>query len=521
MSSDEAQKEREAIMTESDPTGDGSGRTPIEPAIDASSKHLPTITAAALEALAAANVPPRLFMYGGLPVRLEARDGRTELRRLTEDRMRYELARSAHWFRTTDSGRVDAMPPKAVVQDVLADPALPLPSLDAIVRSPVFGPDGHIQTTPGYHASSRTYYFSAGLNIPQVSETPSSTELTQARHLLVRELLVDFPFVSDSDRAHAVTLLLLPFGRNLIEGPTPLHLIEKPAPGTGATLLINLASLIATGEEAHLMTETRSEDEWRKRITAALLGSPTMITIDNVKRPLDSAALSSALTALFWSDRRLGVSENVALPVRTAWAATGNNPVLSHEMARRTIRIRIDAKRDQPELRETFKHPDLTDWVKRNRSELVWALLTLVCGWIANGRPIDPGVRRLGSYESWTDVIGGILHSAEIPGFLENRAEFYSESDIEGEGLRSLVDAWEGEFGDRAVGVSELWQLIDAKDLPIELGDGKERSQKTKLGIHLKQLRDRQFGELRIVASGKLNGAQQWRLEPVNLDEPE
>jgi putative DNA primase/helicase len=42
----------------------------------------------------------------------------------------------------------------------------------------------------------------------------------------------------------------------------------------------------------------------------------------------------------------------------------------------------------------------------------------------------------LGSFESWAGVLGGILHVAGIPGFLDNAAEFYKRSDAEGEKAR-------------------------------------------------------------------------------------
>ena len=41
---------------------------------------------------------------------------------------------------------------------MLAMPDIFLPVLERIVEAPVFGPDGTIETTPGYHAGSRTYY---------------------------------------------------------------------------------------------------------------------------------------------------------------------------------------------------------------------------------------------------------------------------------------------------------------------------------------------------------------------------
>lgn len=57
-----------------------------------------------------------------------------------------------------------------------------------------------------------------------------------------------------------------------------------------------------------------------------------MVLIDNLRHELDASALAAALTAPFWEDRILGVSEMVRLPIRCTWIATGNNPAFSNEM---------------------------------------------------------------------------------------------------------------------------------------------------------------------------------------------
>jgi hypothetical protein len=90
----------------------------------------------------------------------------------------------------------------------------------------------------------------------------------------------------------------------MIDGPTPLHLIEKPSPGTGATLMVDVIATIHTGCGASVMTEGRDDEEWRKRITAKLRQIPSLVLIDNLRAELDSAALAAALTAPFWEDRR-------------------------------------------------------------------------------------------------------------------------------------------------------------------------------------------------------------------------
>ena len=119
------------------------------------------------------------------------------------------------------------------------------------------------------------------------------------------------------------------------------------------------------------------DDEWRKRITAQLREGHAVILIDNVTRPLDSGVLAAALTATMWTDRLLGKNETVRVPVRCVWLVTANNPVVSTELARRFVRIRLDPKVDRPWQREGFRHADLRGWAVAHRGDLVAAALTL------------------------------------------------------------------------------------------------------------------------------------------------
>lgn len=110
---------------------------------------------------------------------------------------------------------------------------------------------------------------------------------------------------------------------------------------------------------------------------------------------------------------------------------------MSSELARRIVRVRSDASQDRPWLRRGFRHPDLRLWARANRGELVWASLTLIQAWLARGRPL--GTHRLGMFEDWSQVMGGILDVAEFPGLLTNLDEFYDESDAEGAEWRQFV----------------------------------------------------------------------------------
>ena len=130
--------------------------------------------------------------------------------------------------------------------------------------------------------------------------------------------------------------------RPVIDGPTPLYLIEAPIQGTGKGLLAQCIAIIATGGPVAVMTEARDDDEWRKRITAKLREAPPIVLLDNIKRKLDSGSLSSALTEPIWGDRELGSNRMIRVPITCGWFATANNPTFSGELARRIVRIRMD-----------------------------------------------------------------------------------------------------------------------------------------------------------------------------------
>ena len=96
-------------------------------------------------------------------------------------------------------------------------------------------------------------------------------------------------------------------------------------------------------------------------------------------------------------------------------------------------------------------------WVRANRGRLVAACLTLCQAWIAAGRP--RGTRTIGSYESWAQVLGGVLEVAGIEGFLGNLDEMLEASDSEGAVWRGFVSAWWDRFGTAEVGANDLYPI--------------------------------------------------------------
>ncbi|MEI8395388.1 MAG: toprim domain-containing protein [Rhodospirillaceae bacterium] len=489
------------------------------PALRADNGDLAEVTDRCWDTLRAANDPPWLFRCAAHPAWIERDDkGQPVPRDLTDSRLRHVLAQLITWSSRTKTGDLaPAYPPAGVVANLLATPDPDLPVLAGIVTAPVFGAAGELLTSPGYHPATELLYLPpAGFSVPPVPDQPSATEIAAARSLLLDDMLGDFPFVGEAERAHVLALLLLPFLRPMIKGPTPLHLIEKPEAGTGATLMVDAIAIVTTGSSVNVMVEGRDDEEWRKRLTAKLREIPSLVLIDNLRRTLDSAPLAAALTAPVWDDRILGKSENVHFPIRCTWIATGNNPQFSNEMARRLVRIRLDAGTDQPWLRDGFRHQNLLGWVRENRGRLVAACLILGRAWIAAGSPRH--ARTIGSFEEWSHVVGGVLDVAGVPGFLGNLKETYQTTNAEGSAQSVFIAAWWDRHGPQPVGTAELFDIAVTCDPGLPLGDGSERSQRTKLGIIVTRLRDRVFRiveiTVRLKALGSRQRLQQWALLP-------
>ncbi|KUF08930.1 DUF7146 domain-containing protein [Pseudoponticoccus marisrubri] len=475
--------------------------------------------------LMASNRCPWLFRLAGQPTWVVPDDeGRPVATAMGEEKLRHMLARLARWVRVNAKGEpIPAPPPLPVVKSVLATPDPALPVLTGIVNTPVFGRNGTLLTTPGYHPDARLLYVPApGFAVPDIPARPTSAEIAAARTLICEDLLGDFPFTGDAERSHVVALLLLGFLRGMIDGPTPLHLIEKPAPGTGATLMVDAITGILTGAGASVMTEGRDDEEWRKRVTAKLRQIPAIVLIDNLRATLDSSALAAALTAPFWEDRILGHSEMARLPIRCLWIATGNNPEFSNEMARRLVRIRLDPHTDRPWQRSDFRHPDLMSWVRANRARLVAACLTLCQAWIAAGRP--RGGRSIGSFENWAHVLGGVLEVAGIPGFLGNLEEMMESSDSEGAAWNAFIGAWWDRFGTAEVTAAEVYDIALFCDPPPPMSGANEQARKTSFGMSIGRMRDRVFrlGDLRVrlVKAGTYRRATKWQLKVTEEERP-
>ena len=271
-----------------------------------------------------------------------------------------------------------------------------LPILSGVTKTPFLRRDGSICETPGYDAASGLLYKPGDQDFPAIPQQPSKDDALAALALL-EHLLGDFPFVAPADRAVALSAILTILDRRSMTA-APLHAFTSPTAGTGKSLLVDVAAMLAINQPMPVISQGRTEEELEKRLGAALLAGDTAIALDNCEHPLQSSFLCQALTQQKLNIRMLGVSKNVETLVNAAIYATGNNLTIVGDLTRRTLICALDAHCERPELR-TFD-TNILETARVQRSRLVVAALTVLRAWHVAGARVDAAP--FGSFEAWS-----------------------------------------------------------------------------------------------------------------------
>jgi len=481
------------------PNSQKSGEPPVVamPRIVVGGRELREEADDSLGVLQRGNTPPRLFVAAGRMSEVLPNEKQREVvREMTEAGLRGRLTRAADYCRKTAKGFVEVYPPQEVVRDLLALPPglLGFPVLDGVVSTPIVRPDGNIVAEPGYDSETRLVYApEPGFCLPAIAENPCSDHVDVARALL-DEMLGDFPFAEEASKANLVAGILTPLVRSAITGPVPLHLITGTQAGAGKTLLAEVIALVTTGEPAEMYSMPRDAEEMRKVLTTVLLSLAPLAIFDNVTRRLDDGDLAKALTETLHADRAFRTHQKLLVPVRCTWIATGNNMRVGGDLPRRCYWTRLDAKMTRPELRSDFKISDLRAWVRARRPALVAALLTLVRAWYSAGKPAAQQ-RPLGSFESWSAIIGGVLEHAGISGFLGNAAELREQADEEAGQWERFLQALREVFPGQPFALSDLrkklCERVGNMVGGLELSSGAEELRRT-LPDYLMEVLDRE-----------------------------
>ena len=302
---------------------------------------------------------------------------------------------------------------------------------------------------PGWHAESNTYRAD--------DAEPEEMDLPTAKSV-IEDLICDFPFATKADRANYLGLLLTPILRPALGAPVPMHLIGSPMERSGKTKLVEIVlGCTVLGQTIGAAQLAGDENEHDKRILAILRSGQTILHLDNLKDALDSAPLASLLTSHVYQGRVLATTTMPSVPNGLTVVGTGNNVHATGEIAKRIVPIMLQPGTDTPEERDDFRHPDILRYAMESRLRSLGACMAIIEAWRDAGRPL--AATRLGGFERWSQVVGGIMGVAGYDEWLSNRAGWRGEVDDFGSELAELVAAWHAKWACEWVQASEVFDL--------------------------------------------------------------
>lgn len=458
---------------------------------------------------------PRLLARGEVWV-----DTNADMRRLTKPdlvRLAARLVRFVRVKQTKEGAIVRGVePPRWLGDHLLNRPPSRIGQLIRVAKSPFLW-RGEIIRQAGHHAPSRTWLEPGACE--GVEGALSVAEAVER----IDDLYHDFDFPSPADRAGNYAALLAPLVSTEV-GLLPMFVYMKGAHGVGATLLANVASWIGQGERPLSKGGADDFDEQRKTITSALLTRPHgTILLDNVNR-IGGEHLARLMTELEWTDRVLGESRDVTVANHAIWFASAKNPVITKELTRRIVPINTARDAAEPEryLPEGgWRHPWLENaamsaaegFPEDKRRFYLEAVLSLLARWVEAGMP--EGRARMGSYDRFARVVGGILDHAGVKGFLDNRDLLIESASVEHSGWNAFFGEWLEEFGGNPVTVNTLFsRLLQAErgklprcEYPVPLSGSSNADKSRSLSAALR----REVGTVYVVAD--VGGVKVQRVE--------
>ena len=253
-------------------------------------------------------------------------------------------------------------------------------------------------------------------------------------------MLETFDFETDDDRAVAISLILSAVARRGLPF-VPLHGFDAPVAGSGKSMLVDIASIAATGHEAGV-TAYGDPEEGEKRLSAILIRGDPIIALDTCEAPLEGVLLNQMLTQHQVELRILGQSRMISPQTKTMPTATGNNLIVKGDLTRRSVIGRLDPRCEQPELR-AFPYDPIAD-AKENRGEIVAAALTVLRAYHIVGKPNKPAP--LQSFIPWSDTVrGALLWLGQ--GDPVKTVTRVRRADPQLAALRAMLSAWRCQFG--------------------------------------------------------------------------
>jgi hypothetical protein len=364
-----------------------------------------------------------------------------------------------------------------------------LPVLKAIVSTPLVAPDGRIIAMRGFDPGSGIFF---DLSPAELAAVPTG-EITDgairaAYQLLVEEMLCDV--ATDADGLASAIAYMGTLSEAPLLPERPAFMVQAPQRGGGKTTLLHMCSHVVFNRPAAATAWSDSKEERRKAIFAGALEGQRSQVFDNIPRgtAITCPEIEKLLTAEEITDRVLGETRTGTASARVTIAFTGNNIQPAGDMASRTLLIRIDPGRPDPENR-AFRHADPIAWVQANRGRLLGALLTILAGNPMLRRRREAGFQPETRFKLWWTLIGSAVeHAAGLYGHEVSFQAMFARNEVHDEeaaGRSELVAILKERFGARAFTAREVAALINPPDPAEGIGAELSRDKDTSDGAAL------------------------------------
>jgi hypothetical protein len=298
-----------------------------------------------------------------------------------------------------------------------------LPTIVAVSTLPLVLADGHVLADDKFDRW-RGIDFRIQPEVAATVPKPGSVtddQLEEAMRFLTDVWLVDVA-TDYVGKCIIVAAALTLMERSLLD-QRPVFFVTAGRRGGGKTTTLTMLIKAVTGILPAAAAWSSNEEERRKALLAYFMFGVPYILWDNIARgtQITCPHIEKSCTAAFYSDRKLGVSEMVATAASTIHLFTGNNIAPRGDLASRSLVVRLDLDRHDPENRE-FKHPDPIGWTDSRWAEILRAFYTILLGNPTLKKPRDAHMRT--RFKMWYRLVGSAVEHAAILANPERKVDF-------------------------------------------------------------------------------------------------
>jgi len=244
--------------------------------------------------------------------------------------------------------------------------------------------------------------------LPRQENCPPAA-VKKAMKYLVDEWLCDVK-TDYSGKCIMIAAALTVIERSLLPD-RPVFFVSAGRRGSGKTTTLTMLIMAVAGLRPAAAAWSSNEEERRKALLSYFLHGVSYIIWDNIPRgsTISCSHIEKSCTAAYYSDRKLCVSEMVATAASTIHFFTGNNISSRADLASRSLHVRLQADRADPENRK-FKHPDAVQWTEDYRAEIMEALYIILLG---NPKPKEPRDAPIHTrFKMWWRLVGSAVENA-------------------------------------------------------------------------------------------------------------